>query len=143
MMIFYWERLERISKVQPKTPGYYELKQIKLQFNEICLKLLEQRKQIILQWLQDPSQINGENLKEKINQPATHHQTRNITDLHISIKKFEGYQPRNNLVKDMNDDMLADSQNILSMWKNYFAHLLTVERVVMFGKWNYSYSVST
>jgi hypothetical protein len=29
-----------------------------------------------------------------------------------------GYQPRNNLVKDENGDLLADSHNILILWKN-------------------------
>jgi hypothetical protein len=30
-----------------------------------------------------------------------------------------GYQPRNNLLKDENGDLLADSHNILNRWKNY------------------------
>jgi hypothetical protein len=28
-----------------------------------------------------------------------------------------GYQPRNNLLKDENGDLLADSHNILNRWK--------------------------
>jgi hypothetical protein len=32
-----------------------------------------------------------------------------------------GYQPRNNLVKDENGDLLADSHNILNRWKKYFS----------------------
>jgi hypothetical protein len=32
-------------------------------------------------------------------------------------------------VKDENGDLLADSQNILYMWKNYFSHLLNVHNV--------------
>jgi hypothetical protein len=32
-------------------------------------------------------------------------------------------------VKDENDDLLADSQNILNRWKNYFSQLLNVCRV--------------
>jgi hypothetical protein len=39
------------------------------------------------------------------------------------------YQPRNNLVNDENGDLLADSHNILNMWKNYFYHLLNVHNV--------------
>jgi hypothetical protein len=42
--------------------GYYELKKHKPWFNEGCLKLLDQRKQAKLQWLQDPNQIYGDNL---------------------------------------------------------------------------------
>jgi hypothetical protein len=40
-----------------------------------------------------------------------------------------GYQPRNNLVKDENGDLLADSHNILNRWKNYFFQLLNVYNV--------------
>jgi hypothetical protein len=40
-----------------------------------------------------------------------------------------GYQPRNNLRKDENGDLLAHSHNILNMWKNYFSQLLNVHNV--------------
>jgi len=41
------------------------------------------------------------------------------------INEFKkGYQPRTNLVKDENGDLLADSHSILNRWKNYFCHLL-------------------
>jgi hypothetical protein len=46
------------------------------------------------------------------------------------INEFKrGYQPRNNLVKDENGDLLADSHNILNRWKNYFSQLLNVHNV--------------
>jgi hypothetical protein len=46
------------------------------------------------------------------------------------INKFKrDYQPRNNLVKDDNGDLLADSHNILNKWKNYFSQLLNVHDV--------------
>jgi hypothetical protein len=35
----------------------------------------------------------------------------------------------NNLVKDENGDLLADSHNILNRWKNYFSLPLNVHRV--------------
>jgi hypothetical protein len=95
-----------------------------------------------LQWLQDSSEINGDNLnnvrleasryfrnkkkehlKDKINELATN--SKNIRDLYRGINEFKrGYQPRNNLVKDENGDLLADSHNILNRWKNYFSQLL-------------------
>jgi hypothetical protein len=31
-------------------------------------------------------------------------------------------------VEDKNDDLLADSDNILNKWKNYFSHILNVHR---------------
>jgi hypothetical protein len=46
------------------------------------------------------------------------------------IEEFKkGYQPRNNLVKDENGDLLADSNNILNRWKNYFSRLLNAHNV--------------
>jgi hypothetical protein len=54
----------------------------------------------------------------------------NIRDLYRGIIGFKrGYQPRNNLVKDENGDLLADSYNILNRWKNYFSQLLNVHNV--------------
>jgi hypothetical protein len=43
------------------------------------------------------------------------------------INEFKrGYQSRNNIVKDENGDLLAESRNILNRWKNYFSQLLNV-----------------
>jgi hypothetical protein len=93
--------------------------------------------------LQDPSEINlnnvrcegsiyfrnkkKENLKEKINELSTNSKNKNIRDLYRGINKFKrDYQLRNNLVKDENGDLLADSNNILNRWKNYYSLLLNV-----------------
>jgi hypothetical protein len=63
-----------------------------------------------------------EYLKVKINELATNSTNKNIRDLYRGINGFKrGYQPRNNLVKDENGDLLADSHNILNRWKNYFS----------------------
>jgi hypothetical protein len=54
-----------------------------------------------------------EYLKDKINELATNSKNKNIRDLYRGINSFKrGYQPRNNLVKDENGDLLADSHNI-------------------------------
>jgi hypothetical protein len=42
--------------------GFYELKKHKHWFDEGRSKILDRRKQDKLQWLQDPSEINGDNL---------------------------------------------------------------------------------
>jgi hypothetical protein len=45
---------------------------------------------------------------------------KNIRDPYRGINKFKkAYQPRNNLVKDENGDLLVSSHNILNRWKNY------------------------
>jgi hypothetical protein len=80
------------------------LKKHKRWFDEGCSKLLDQRKQAKLQWLQDPSEINGDNLnnvrreairhfrnkkreylKDKINELATNSKNKNIRDLYREI----------------------------------------------------------
>jgi hypothetical protein len=53
---------ENITISAKQSLAYCELKQHKPCFDEGCSKLLDQRKQAKLQWLQDPSQINGDNL---------------------------------------------------------------------------------
>jgi hypothetical protein len=103
-----------------------------------------------LQWLQDPSQINGdtlnivrheaikyfrnkkrEYLKDKINELEMNSKNKNIRDLHRGINEFKMfYQPRNNLVKYENGDLLADSHSILNRWKNYLSQLLNVHNNV-------------
>jgi hypothetical protein len=41
---------------------------------------------------------------------------------------LRAYQPRSNLVKDENGDLLANSYTILNRWKNLFSQLLNVYR---------------
>jgi hypothetical protein len=112
------------------------------------LKILDQRKQAKLQWLQDPSERNGDNLnnvrheasrhignkkreylKGKINELATNSKNKNVRDLYRGINEFKrGYQPRSNLVNYKNGDLLADS-TIVNSWKGYFSQLLNVHDV--------------
>jgi hypothetical protein len=55
---------------------------------------------------------------------------KNIGDLCRGINELKrGYQPRSNLVKDGNGDLLADFHNILNRWENYFSQVLNVHRV--------------
>jgi hypothetical protein len=111
--------------------SYFELKKHKPWFDEECQKLLDQRKRAKLQWLQDPMKISEDNLKylrrearryfrnkkkeylkDKINELEMNSKNKNIKDLYRGINGFKrGYQPRNNLVKDENGDLLADSHN--------------------------------
>jgi hypothetical protein len=56
-----------------------------------------------VQWLQYQSEINGDNLKDKINEIATNSKTKNIRDLYRRKNEFKrGYKLRNNFVKDEN-----------------------------------------
>jgi hypothetical protein len=135
-----WETIRDNIKISAKESlGYYELKKHKPWFDEGCSKLLDQRKQAKLQWLQDPSEINGDNLnnlrhkpagssgikkkeylKGKINDLTTNSKNKNIRDLYRIDEFKRGYQCRSNIVKDEND-LLADYHNILNTCKNYFS----------------------
>jgi hypothetical protein len=141
--------IENINISAKESLSYFELKKNKPWFDEGCSKLLDQRKQAKLQWLQDPSEINGDNLnnarreasryfrnkkreylKDKTNELTTNSKNKNIRDMHREINGFKrGYQPRDNLVKDENGDLLADSHHALNWWKNYFSQLLNVHNV--------------
>jgi hypothetical protein len=95
-----WETIGQNMKISAKeSVFYYELKKHKLWFDEGCSKLLDQRKRAKLQWLQDPSKINEDNLnnqrheasrhcnnkkqeylKDKINELTTNSKNKNIRD---------------------------------------------------------------
>jgi hypothetical protein len=104
-------------------------------------ELSEQREHTRFQWLQDQSEMNGDNLnntrretsrhfrnrkreylKDKIDELVTNSKKRNIRDLYRGINDFKrSYQPSSNLVKGENGDLLADSHNILNRWKKIMA----------------------
>jgi hypothetical protein len=68
-----WETIRENIKVSAKESlGYYELKKYKSWFNEGFPKLLNQRKQAKFQWLQDPSEINGDNLYNMRRETSRH-----------------------------------------------------------------------
>jgi CRISPR/Cas system-associated protein Csx1 len=118
---------ENIKISAEESVGYFEPKKHRPWFDEGCSTLLYQRKEAKLQWLQDLSEINRDNLnnvrceasrhfrnkkreylKDKINELATNSKNKNIRDLYKGINKFKrGYQPRNNLVRDENGDQTA------------------------------------
>jgi hypothetical protein len=102
-----------------------------------------------LQWLQNPSQINGdklknlrcatsrtfrnkkrEYLKDKINELETNNKTKNIRDLYRGINEFKKrYQPRIFIIKDENGNLLADTQSVLNRWKNFFNQVINVHGI--------------
>jgi hypothetical protein len=127
-----WETIrENINISAKNNVGYFKLKKHKPWYDERCSKLLDQRKEAKLHWFHDPSEINGDNLnnvrrkasrhfrnkqreylKDKINELSTNSKNRNIRGLYRGINGFKrGYQPRNNVVKNGNGDLLADFHN--------------------------------
>jgi hypothetical protein len=58
-----WENIrENIKASAKESLGHYELQQRKSWFDDECSKLIDRRKQAKLQWLQNPSQVNGDNM---------------------------------------------------------------------------------
>jgi hypothetical protein len=54
-------------------------------------------------------------MKNKINELEINSKNKNIRELYGGIKEFKMcYQPRNNLVKDENGDLLPDYRDILN-----------------------------
>jgi hypothetical protein len=72
-----------------------------------------------------PAGISGikmrEYVKDKISKLAPNTKNKNFRDLYRGINEFKsGYQPKSNLLKDKNGDLLADSCNISNMCKYYY-----------------------
>jgi hypothetical protein len=101
-----WEMIrENITISAIENLGYNEVKKHKPWFYKQCSKLLDQKKQVKLQWLQDPSEINGDNLnnvrretstfqelkkgKNRINYIAMNSKTKNIRDPYRGINEFK------------------------------------------------------
>jgi hypothetical protein len=92
--------------------------------------------------LQNPSQINGDNLqnlrretsrkfrnkKGKINELEINNKNKNIRDLYRGINEFKK-GTNLDLIKDENGNLLADPQNVLNKWKIFFNHVLNVHGV--------------
>jgi len=115
-----WENIKETTKISAKDSlGLHELKQHKPWLDEECLGFIVQRKQAQMQWVQDPSQSNVNNLnnvrheasghfrnkkkeylKAKIEELETNSKIKNIRDFYRGINDFrKGCQPRNSIVK--------------------------------------------
>jgi hypothetical protein len=72
-----WETIrENIKSLAKGSLGYNKLDKHKPKFGEGCSELLDQRKQAKLQWLQEPSEINGDNLKHVRREVSRHFRNR-------------------------------------------------------------------
>jgi hypothetical protein len=59
-----WESIrENIKTSATENLGYHSQKHNETRFYDECSKLIDQRKQAKLQWLQNPNQINRDNLQ--------------------------------------------------------------------------------
>jgi hypothetical protein len=103
-----WDNIREKIKISEERHGYCESKHRKLWFDEECSKLVDRTKQTELQWLQDPSEVNEDNLsdvrwearrhfrnkkreylKDKINELESNSKNKNIRDLYWGINEFK------------------------------------------------------
>jgi hypothetical protein len=67
-----WETTREIITISAKKTAGYELRKHKPWFDEGCSQLLDQTKQAKLHWLQDPSEINVDNLNNVKREASRH-----------------------------------------------------------------------
>jgi hypothetical protein len=103
-----WDTIrENIKILAKESIGLYESKSYKPWFDE-CLKLVDRRKGVEVQWFQVTCEVNEDNLsnvrilqeqekeylKGKNNEIELNSKTKNIRDLYRGINEFKkGYQP--------------------------------------------------
>ena len=130
-----WENIkENIETSVKESLCLHELKQHKPRFDEECLYFLDVMKQAKLQWIQDQSERNVDNLnnvrreaskhfrnkknaylKAKIEDLETNSKIKNITDMYRGVSDFKnGYHPRTNRVEYETGDLVTDSCSVLA-----------------------------
>jgi hypothetical protein len=68
-----WETITENIKISTKERlGYYELKKHRPWFYERFSELLDKKKHATLQWLQDSSEINGDEMNNKRREASRH-----------------------------------------------------------------------
>ena len=69
-------------------------------------------------------------LKAKTDELETNSKIKNIRGFYRDINDFKkGYQPRTNIVRYENGNLVTDSHIILARWRNYFSQLFNVHGV--------------
>jgi hypothetical protein len=50
--------------------------------------------------------------------------------LYVGTNEFKkGYQPKINIIKNENGNLIADTQSVLNRWKNFFSQVLNIRGV--------------
>jgi hypothetical protein len=93
-----WESIKENIKTSAKDSlGLHEFKQHKPWFNKECLGLLDQRKQAKMQWIQDPSQSNLDNLNNVKRDVSRHLRNKKKAYLKAKIEEMEANSKINNI----------------------------------------------
>jgi hypothetical protein len=85
-----WDNIrENINILAEESLEYCESKLHKLWFNDECSKLVDRRKQAKLQWLQDPSEANENNLSDVKREASRHFRNKKREYLKDKINKLK------------------------------------------------------
>ena len=85
-----WENIkENIQTSEKQSLGLDELKQNKPWFDEECLGFLDKRKRPKIQWIQDSSQSNVDNLNKVRREVSRHFRNKNKAYLRAKIEEHE------------------------------------------------------
>ena len=85
-----WENIKGNIKISAKESlGFHEFKQNKPWFNEECLGFLDQRKQAKMQWIQDPSQSNADNLNNETCEVSGHFRNKKKAYLRAKMRNLK------------------------------------------------------
>jgi len=85
-----WENIiDNIKASAKESLGLQELKQHKPWFEEECLRFLDQRKQAKMQWVQDPSQSNVDDLNNVRREASRHFKNKRKAYLKAKIDVLE------------------------------------------------------
>jgi hypothetical protein len=93
-----WESIRENIKTSAKDNlGYHRLKHNKPWFDDECSKLINQRKQAKLQWLQNPNQINGDDLQNLRRETRRTFRKKKREYLKGNINEFENNNENKNI----------------------------------------------
>jgi hypothetical protein len=79
---------ENIKTSAKESLSLYELKQHKPWFDEECLRCLDQRQQVKMQWVQGPSQSNVDNLNNVRREASRHFRNKKKEYLKVEIDEL-------------------------------------------------------
>jgi hypothetical protein len=129
--------LEKIKTSAKENLGYHTVKENKPRFGDECSKSIDQWNQAQLQWLQNPRQINGDNLQNLRLETSKTFRNKKKEYLKDKINEFEINNINKNLRKGTNLELiikdengnLAGFQSVLNRWKNFFKQVLNVHGI--------------
>jgi hypothetical protein len=128
-----WEtNRENIKMSAKESLGYCELKKHKPWFDEGCSELVDQRKQAKLQWLQDPSEINGDNLKIVRREANRYFRNKKTQYMQDRIKELATNGKNKIKIKSV-DEIIGDHQCGLRRNRSTAKQLFCINQ-----KWEYS-----